>query len=376
MKSIKLITLLLATGFIGTSCIRDEELNTEADITQCILPQELLSRPDIDVYQPYDRELNAYPIYLPINKGVDVRTLAPVLEVTEGATIDPESGSTQNFTYPVRYTVTSEDGMWHRTYAIIAQKQQRLPKFYHFETAKINSKERPYHIIYEERGDHNLTWGSGNGGFALAVSSAKTEEYPTYLSPDGYKGNCVKMVTRETGSLGALVKMYIASGNLFMGDFDIQNALTKPLEATKFGEPFNHKPISLKGYYRYKAGPKFLDMGKEVNKKDMMNIYAIFYESTEDTPMLDGNIQENNYEHPNMIALALMKNPHETKGEEWEEFNISFDYARYGKTIDPEKLAAGKYHLGIVFAASVNGAKFAGAPGSTLMIDEIELDYE
>ena len=373
MKSIKLIAMLLLTVLIGTSCIRDEELNTEADITKCTLPVEQLSRPDIDVFSPFDLELNAYPIYLPIADGVDVTALSPEFEVTEGASIEPASGSRQNFSRPVRYTVTSEDGMWHRTYAVVAKEQQKLPNFYHFETAKTDGK---YHIIYEEMGNHTVTWGSGNGGFALAVSTAKPTEYPTFLSPDGYQGNCVKMVTRETGSLGELVGMPIASGNLFIGRFDIGNALSKPLEATKFGEPFTAKPISLTGHFRYKAGPKFFEKGVEVNKKDMMHIYAIFYESTDDTPMLDGNIQENNYEHPNMVAVAILENPHETKGDEWEEFKITFDYARYGKTIDPDKLAAGKYHLGIVFASSVNGATFAGAPGSTLMIDELKLISE
>ena len=375
MKSIKIIATLLLLCLTWTSCIKDEELNAEADINKCILPAEFLTKPTIDVYRPFDKDLNAYPIYLPINSGVDITKLAPEFELTPGATIEPASGSTQNFTRPVRYTVTSQDGQWHRTYCVIAQLQKQLPTDFHFETAKTGGK---YHIIYEELGDHTLTWGSGNGGYALAVSKAKPNEYPTFLSSNGYRGNCVTMVTRETGSLGALVGMPIASGNLFIGQFDIQNALSKPLEATKFGEPFTHKPISIKGHFRYKAGPKFLEKGKEVDKKDMMHIYAVFYEyiPTHEKPMLDGNIQEANYEDPRMVALALLENPHETKGEEWEEFKIDFDYERYGKTINMNKLINGDYYLGIVFAASVNGANFAGAPGSTLMIDEMELIYE
>ena len=376
MKSLKFITMLLVSGIFGTSCIKEEALNAEADITKCILPQEMLTRPSIDVFQPFDKSLNAYPIYLPLNKNVDVRKLAPTFELTEGASIEPASGSTHDFSRPVRYTVTSQDGMWHRTYAIMHKKQQNLPNFFHFETAKTDGKNH-YHIIYEELDGHTLTWGSGNGGFALAKPGATATEYPTFLSPDGYRGNCVKMVTRETGGLGAMVGMPIASGNLFIGQFEIGNALSKPLEATKFGEPFTFKPTRLKGYYRYKAGEKFMEKGKVVEgKKDIMSIYAIFYESTNDAPMLDGNIQETNYEHPNMVALALLNGPHETEGENWEKFDIEFDYERYGKTIDLQKLADGKYHLSIVFAASANGAKFSGAPGSTLMIDEVELSYE
>ena len=375
MKSIKIFAATLLVGLAGTSCIKDEELNTEADITECILSADLLSKPSIDVYRPFDKNLNAYPIYLPIRNGVDVSKLAPEFELTPGAVIEPASGSVQDFSYakPVRYTVTSEDNQWHRTYAVIARTQRNIPTYFHFETADTKGK---YHIIEEKLDDRVLTWGSGNGGFSLAMSKAEPTDYPTVLSPDGYRGNCVKMVTRTTGDLGQMVKMPIASGNLFIGQFEIQHALSKPLESTKFGEPFVHKPIRLKGYYRYKAGPQFFENNKPVDKKDMMNIYAIFYESTDEVPMLDGNIQENNYEHPNMVALALIDNPHETKGNQWEEFDIVFDYDRYGKTIDPEKLKDGKYNLSIVFAASVNGATFSGAPGSTLMVDEMELIYE
>ena len=374
MKSLKFISMLLVSGLISSSCIRSEDPNSEADITKCILPQELLTRPDIDVYQPFDKALNAYPIVIPVNKNADVKKLAPVFELTPGASIIPTSGSVQDFSRPVRYTVTSEDGMWHRTYAIMAKTQQKLPSIFHFETAKTDGQ---YHILYEELDGHTLTWGSGNGGFAVAKKDALPTEYPTLLTPNGYIGNCVTMITRETGDLGAMVGMPIASGNLFIGHFEIGNALTKPLAATKFGEPFTYKPIRLKGHYRYKAGEKFMEKGKVIpGKKDVMAIYAIFYESTDEVPMLDGYIQETNYEHPNMVALAIMKNPHETTGDQWEEFTIDFDYKRYGKTIDLQKLADGKYHLGIVFASSANGAKFSGAPGSTLMIDEVELSYE
>ena len=375
MKSTKIILAVLFLCFTTISCIQDEEPNSEADITACILPTEVLSSPTINVNNLFDPDFNAYPIYLPIKKGVDITELAPEFELTPGASIEPASGSKHDFSKPVRYTVTSEDGKWHRTYVFLLDKDKIIPSIFHFENAKSDAKGK-YDIIYEEMADHTLVWASGNAGFAFAMPSATRANYPTSLSNDGMVGNCVKMVTQSTGGLGAMVKMPIASGNLFIGKFDFDNAISEPLKATQFGEPFTYKPVKLKGWFRYKAGPEYFEGKNKVDKKDKFNIYAIFYESTQDTPMLDGYIQENNYEHPNMVALAIVDNQHETKGEEWETFDIDFDYERYGKTIDYKKLKEGKYHLGIVFAASIDGAKFNGAPGSTLMIDEMEIIYE
>lgn len=39
---------------------------------------------------------------------------------------------------------------------------------------------------------------------------------------------------------GGLVGMPIAAGNLFIGSFDVNNAMSNPLQATKFGLPFRH----------------------------------------------------------------------------------------------------------------------------------------
>ena len=44
-----------------------------------------------------------------------------------------------------------------------------------------------------------------------------------------------------------------------------------------------------------------------------------------------------------------------------------------GKTIDPQKLANGGYNVSIVLSASKDGDVFQGAPGSTLLIDDLEL---
>ena len=164
--------------------------------------------------------------------------------------------------------------------------------------------------------------------------------------------------------------MPIAAGNLFIGSFDVSNAMSNPLKATKFGLPFRHVPTYLAGYYKYKAGDQFTEGGKPVNgKRDICDIYAIMYETSESVPTLDGT---NTFTSPNLVSTARINNAKETN--EWTYFKLPFTTLP-GKFIDKEKLRDGKYNIAIVFTSSLEGDHFNGAIGSTLLIDEAELIY-
>lgn len=51
--------------------------------------------------------------------GTDVRALTPTVVVSSGATVVPISGLLQDFTNPVKYVVTAEDGITQQTYTVI-----------------------------------------------------------------------------------------------------------------------------------------------------------------------------------------------------------------------------------------------------------------
>lgn len=53
---------------------------------------------------------NAHTVYLVVPDGTDLTKLTPTIEVSDGATVSPESGSIQDFTNPVIYTVTDSYG--------------------------------------------------------------------------------------------------------------------------------------------------------------------------------------------------------------------------------------------------------------------------
>ena len=109
LKPFKAIVAALALATISTACIREEALNTEADITAFQLDGNLLIREPVIT----NDEVRLY-----VNGWEDRSKLSPRFELTPGATISPASGTERDFTTPQKYTVTSQDGQWKKTYTV------------------------------------------------------------------------------------------------------------------------------------------------------------------------------------------------------------------------------------------------------------------
>ena len=67
---------------------------------------------DITVFSIGDQpgEISGSEIVVTMPSGTDVTSLAPVINVPEGASISPASGVPQDFTNPVVYTITTSTG--------------------------------------------------------------------------------------------------------------------------------------------------------------------------------------------------------------------------------------------------------------------------
>lgn len=402
--------VVAATVLAATSCIQDEALNTECDIITCSFPSEIVVS---------DPTITNNRVTVNVVPDADISKLAPTFTLTEGATISPASGSVQNFLnaddHTVNYTVTSQDGEWHKTYRVQVV-QQLKPSEYLFNKVELDPTKK-YSIFneYDENGNFLMAWSSGNPGYVMCGEANKAaraaygkdnykdhiwEFFPTLaVFPEGTtmktdndnvtsfvnggkyaQPEYIRLVTRSTGGLGAQVKMPIAAGNIFQGEFDLGSAVSQPREATWFGEPYNYKPVKLSGEYRFKAGDVFTD-GKGnvvVGRKDIFSIYAIFFESDDDVKFIDSNVHYNDFMHPNMVALANLTDAHETGlgDDDWVKFEIEFDYDKYKKAVNADLLAKGVYRLGIVIASSAEGDYFRGAVGSTLDVRNIKVTNE
>lgn len=355
-----------------TSCIQNEALNVEAAIDGC-------SGSDI---QQCLIDPNEFTVQLYASRAADPSKININFNLPAGASIVPvqrftEDGiNTYNFKdeNPRLFKVTSEDGAFSATYTIRLW-QTEMPFTCDFETL---SSDNPYHKFTEDNPSsgtiiRRLELASGNPGFELTKMAKAPDGYPTVQVNGGVDGGkCVKLETKDTGSFGSMVKMYIAAGNLFIGSFEVGQALSgNAMKATHFGFPFFYYPLRLEGWYKYKAGPTFSSKGKPVEgRKDECDIYGVLYETDDNVQFLDGSTSLNS---PNIVALARnIKELPET--DIWKQFNFKFE-PQNGKSIDPDKLGKGIYKLAIVFSSSVDGAKFEGAVGSTLYIDKVTIAH-
>lgn len=375
-----------------TSCIQDEGLNVEAAIDGCNGSNIQLS-----TINTYSKTVSIY-----VSKATDLSTLEIQFELPEGADIEPVDVAANDHApkydfsnskvpvtseqtleqYQRKFRVTSESRTTEAVYMITVIKSE-LPTEYHFEN--IEDGNNKYHIFYEFnlQKAEMLQWASGNPGFNLTGMARSPLDYITIQS-QGYIGKGAKLETKSTGSFGAGVSMPIAAGNLFIGSFEVGNALKDAMKATKFGFPFYKHPTRLSGYYKFKPGTDYTSYtlgsdGKKnffidasMNGKDKGDIYAVLYEADNVEDFLDGY---NSLNSPKIVSLARIKSEDVKETSEWTSFDLPF-VLQNNKTINDNMLAAGKYKLAIVFSSSVEGAAFKGSVGSTLWIDEVTIHCE
>lgn len=375
----KRFLIILAIGStMLTSCFKDEPLNAECDIEEAYVHTDdvgsmFFNATDTIVRVPSDQT----DIVFEVRQNADLSNLAPILRITEGATVSPESGSAHDFSKgAVAYTVKSADKQWSRTYNISFKPVTRTSNeemAYDFENYSLDSSGK-YYCWTDLDSDGNAlnNWATANSGFKLSKGSALPDEYPT-IPTEGVDGMGVALVTRSTGSFGAMVKRPLAAGNLFIGTFDISKALTETMKATRFGLPFDMRPLTFSGYYRYTPGETFTDSEGNVveGRTDASTIYAVLYRNHD----ADGNsivlYGDDVQTSPNLVAMARL-DINETVTE-WTYFEIAFEYY---EEVDFDLLEQRGYSLGIVCSSSSDGNLYMGAVGSTLMVDKFRIKCE
>lgn len=368
---------LVVLALLFTACIKEEPKNMECDVLEAWV--------DGDDLAPYflresDMRISDVPSgEEQLSFTVRDRQVLPAMPVrfslTPGATVAPANGSPQDFSSgPVAYTVTSEDGQWHRTYMVDFRDAMLPSNRYDFEDFELSHNGHYYQ--WYDKGDDGAAeriWASGNEGYMIACPNTAATDYPTVPDEHGVDGYCIRLTTRSTGSWGRTFKKPIAAGNFFLGAFDSKYALTNTLKTTLMGIPYTKEPVKVTGYYKYSPGEVFTD--KDSNpvegRIDEPSIYAVLYLNHDEQGneiMLHG---DDVLSSPYIVRKAQVASLPPTS--EWQRFEMSFQGS---DPIDAERLASRGYNLALVFSSSKTGDTFEGALGSTLHVDKVEITFQ
>ena len=364
-------------AIMGTSCFGDEPDYCEADIETATLhvdnPQEFF-------FQDTDSMLVVFStdsvITFTVRGNADVTALSPVFKLSPGATVSPASGSTHDFSHgAVTYTVTSQDGKWQRHYKVSVVPTMITVAdtlYYNFEHYELETATHRYYMWHNTLPDGTLgnDWSTANAGYKISMSTAQPMDYPTTPLVNGYDGAAVCLTTRDTGPFGKMANKRLAAGNMFLGTFDIQIAMSDHLHATRFGLPFTSRPDRFTGYYTYEPGPTVQDFygNPIVGRVDSADVYAVFYRNHD----ADGNevvlYGDNVLSSDLIVAVAELNYVAPTN--QWTPWDVKFEYR---KEVDEQLLANRGYSLAIVFSSSSAGGEFIGAIGSRLCVDKVRL---
>ena len=377
MKKTHLITLIvLATITLFTSCIQDEAPNAECDII-AVKTSWLEENKEILSGKPIISN-NAVRFYVSEETSIEeLKQLDPQFELTPGAQIEKLDRIEENGDRGILlfYHTTSEDGNWGKDYEVSFTKQTVIDTemTFSFENFEI---EKKYYFWYEKDANGTVLnwWATANAGYSMSGQGKTPADFPTSVDSAGVKGCCVKLTTRSTGSFGKMMKMPIAPGNLFIGEFLTANATKAPLEATRFGLAIApSKPVSLTGYYKYTPGEVFTNKAMEeiAGRVDTCSIYSVLYEidPSDFKPLNGGNVLSSD----RIVLVAQLEKP--GAESEWTRFEIP--YKEFGgNTFDYKKLESGEYAITVVASSSKGGEVFEGAVGSTLHIDELKINWD
>lgn len=381
----KILTYLFLIGLIMTACSTKDYFGELSDNKILLFQLE---------GQSGNTQIEGDTIYVKVSDEVYLTELtnlsASNIKTSDYATVSPSIGEKQDFSQPVAYTVTAENGN-QRVYHVVVERgglgKVQLP----------NSSFELWHDTqygdtrYIEIGANkdNKTWATGNQGAAFAIGLGADAVLPSLPFE---KENGEKAAELETQNMGALAASFggkgVAAGNLFAGRFEIGTVTNAhPV----FGTPYTQTPVAFRVDYKYTPAEGLID-GKRnpVEGEDAMDMYVIlekrdgaevkrlgvgWYRSSDEktvwtTKEVEIKYARNGQAPEGVEDYAQHKLKYGHDGDTSATDPSMMDYARWGD-ISTDKPT----HILVVFTSSYLGDYFIGAPDSKLIVDNFELIY-
>jgi hypothetical protein len=302
-------------------------------------------------------------IVVPMPENTTDFNLTPS-EITHSnfSTVNPGSGVTQDFSSPVTYAVTAENGdiALYQVSVVRSGAQPQLDnasfELWYSETTAGNT--------YDQPGESKETtlWGTANRGLALGAGNPNT----TPIS----KGDSTA-ARLETVAAPALVRL--AASTLFTGKFtEGFPSINDPRSNIDLGVAFAGRPQSMTFQYTYQPGPSNEDEnGQPLAYSDQCDIYLL--------------LEDRSGSQTKRVGTAWFRS--DDVVQSWTTVNVPIEYGpldpshpwyNYAEPQPGDIWGDGSEsvtHISVLFTSSFEGDFFKGAVGSTLEIDNFTLKY-
>lgn len=368
-------TLNVAVDFEGTKLAADK--SSEAKILTFTFANEFVTS------QPVIDSENKTITFVVSDQMPEeqLKALVPEFTISEGASVDKKSGVAQDFSQPVTYTVTSEDGIVKMVYTVSVSGKEKYLSFNEWETIKSSTSGS-----LEQYQNPKGTYGTSNPGVMTINEMFGQVGIPSFeycVAPvDGRAGKAAQLKTLHTAivangidynaAFGGLIP-YITAGSLFTGTF--KTDMFNPLNSTKFGVPFVGEPVTFTGWYKYAPGEIYYDNTNKIveGQTDKCSIYAVLYEESLDSkgnniPLTGDYKNKEVYIGSSSRVVMKAELSDGLAKAEWTQFSVPF------KPVGDNKYDANKkYYVAVICSSSFEGDYYKGAPGSTLIVDDFSI---
>ncbi len=292
-----------------------------------------------------------------VSEDVDITDLAPSdFTVSNFATISPTLHETQDFSEPVVYSITAEDGS-SVSYTILLDTDEPRIQLANAGFDQWYMSSGGYMEIGPD--ENSAIWATGNAG---VVTLGSANNLPFLLNGD----TVAQLTTVDLGPVAQLTRQRVAAGSLFAGYFELN--IVNPSESAHFGTPFIGRPDSFSIEYQYTPGVQMKNgQGQNISGKDSLDI-AILLEDRSGATV-------------KRVATAWFRSDKATTG--MTELRLPLVY---GELLSPayyeipEGSAWGDgsekpTHISVIISSSARGAIFEGAPGSELLVNDLKFYY-
>lgn len=348
----KTIILAVLIMFSITACIKEDHFGKSSynDIIQFTVPLQLGS----SVINQ-----DSLVIRIAVSQELDIKNLVPtMIRISNFATLSPAASAAQDFSQPVKYTVTSENGN-SSTYTVYITTNE--PKIQVNNSGLQHWYQTTAGYLQPDYNKNDSTWATGNAGVNMFGYANVT---PVSRSAND---TAARLETLALGPLAQAMGLGLGAGSLFTGTFKLN--LSNPSASSKFGTPFIARPDSFSVEYKYLPAIGMINgSGQAIPGNDSADLCVMLEDRS------SGIIKR--------VATAWFRTAQTVP--DWTLLKLKLNYgplvspAHYEVPKSPSIWGTGQEtptHIVVIFVSSAQGDIFEGAPGSLLYIDDFRLYY-